>query len=84
MLKKKCWKKYKTLAYILNGNTEGDKAKKLTCICPRGDSTIDYVILNEEAREEIIRKKVAGTIESDFMPLAISMESSSGRRKEET
>ncbi|KAJ3660702.1 hypothetical protein Zmor_005140 [Zophobas morio] len=58
---------------ILNGNKEGDEEGEWTYVGARGESIIDYGIVNEEAWEEIESFKVGERVESDHMPLEIKI-----------
>nr|XP_034194798.1 uncharacterized protein LOC117611018 [Osmia lignaria] len=58
---------------ILNGTIEGDKDGEFTYTGARGETVIDYVIVEEEGREEIIRMEVGDRIESDHHPLIVEM-----------
>lgn len=66
---------------ILNGNKTGDEEGNWTCIKSNGESVIDYGIVNEEAWEEIEEFKIADRVDSDHMPLEISIK---GRTIDET
>ncbi|RYA67777.1 hypothetical protein DD592_27285, partial [Enterobacter cloacae complex sp. 2DZ2F20B] len=58
---------------ILNGNKEGDEEGEWTYVGARGESIIDYAIVNEEAWEEIESFKVREMVESGHMPLKIKI-----------
>ncbi|KAJ3656719.1 hypothetical protein Zmor_015769 [Zophobas morio] len=58
---------------ILNGNKEGDEEGERTYVGTRGESIIDYGIVNEEAWEGIESFKVGERVESDHMPLEIKI-----------
>ena len=58
---------------ILNGYKEEDGKGELTYLGTAGVSTIDYVLANTEADENIESMKIEGRIESDHMPIEILM-----------
>lgn len=49
---------------ILNGNMEGDEKGKWTFTRGRGGSIIDYVVENEETREEVRKLRVRERMDS--------------------
>lgn len=57
--------------YILNGNIEGDDEGHFTYIGHNGESLIDYVIVNNNAREQTNYMEVAERTESDHLPLNV-------------
>ncbi|KAH0814154.1 hypothetical protein GEV33_008637 [Tenebrio molitor] len=64
---------------VLNGNCIGDEKGEYTYIGSRGETVIDYVMVNEEAWDEIEEFKVGERVESDHMPLEVRTK---GREKE--
>lgn len=58
---------------ILNGNTEEDTRGEFTYIGPRGQSVIDYGIVNEEGLDAIKSFKIGNRIESDHQPIIIEL-----------
>jgi len=58
---------------ILNGEMEGDKEGEWTYTGSRGKSVIDYVIVSEEIREEIMRMEVGDQVDSDHHPVKIKL-----------
>jgi hypothetical protein len=56
---------------VLNGNCIGDEKGEYTYIGSRGETVIDYVMVNEEAWDEIEEFKVGERVESDHMPLEV-------------
>ncbi|XP_046142334.1 golgin subfamily A member 6-like protein 1 [Osmia bicornis bicornis] len=58
---------------ILNGSIDGDKDGEFTYTGVRGETVIDYVIVEEEGREEIKRMEIGDRIESDHRPLIVEM-----------
>ncbi|KAH0821274.1 hypothetical protein GEV33_001517 [Tenebrio molitor] len=54
---------------VLNGNCIGDEKGEYTYIGSRGETVIDYVMVNEEAWDKIEEFKVGERVESDHMPL---------------
>ncbi|KAJ3665058.1 hypothetical protein Zmor_000572 [Zophobas morio] len=68
------WKIIEEMGWeILNGNKEGDEEGEWTYVGAKGESIIDYEIVNEEAWEEIESFKVGERVESDRMPLEIKI-----------
>jgi len=67
---------------ILNGEMEsgGDKEGEWTYTGSRGKSVIDYVIINEEIRKEIIRLEVGDQVDSDHHLVIIKLR---GKKKGE-
>lgn len=65
---------------ILNGNTEGDEEGEFTYVSQRGNSVIDYVLTNVDAREEIWNFKIEERVESDHMPVVVELYKT-GRRE---
>lgn len=73
---------------ILNGNTEGDEEGELTFIGGKGNSVIDYVIIDPLVKEEIKCFKVETRTESDHLPLMVEiyeekLEADSHRKEKE-
>jgi hypothetical protein len=74
---------------VLNGNKQGDEEGKWTYIAGRGEIVIDYGIVNEEAWERVEEFRIGKRVESDDLPLEISIEETNheergkGRAKEE-
>jgi hypothetical protein len=64
---------------VLNGNCIGDEKGEYTYIGSRGETVIDYVMVNEEAWDKIKEFKVGERVESDHMPLEVRTK---GREKE--
>ncbi|KAH0810075.1 hypothetical protein GEV33_012716 [Tenebrio molitor] len=56
---------------VLNGNCIGDEKGEYTYIGSRGETVIDYVMVNEEAWDKIEEFKVGERVESDHMPLEV-------------
>lgn len=52
---------------ILNGNVKGDEMGEHTFIGARGSSVIDYVLVNDKAREVIRKFRVIDRVESDHI-----------------
>jgi len=70
---------------ILNGCTKGDEMGEFTFTGGRGGSVIDYVIGNEELREEVEKMRIGENIDSDHQPVEVwiggEKEENSGREK---
>lgn len=70
---------------ILNRNKEGDEEGEFTYIGPRGESVIDYAIVNTDVHEEVEKMIVDTRIESHHQPLTVYLKKMIGkeRRKKE-
>ncbi|KYN10442.1 hypothetical protein ALC57_17416 [Trachymyrmex cornetzi] len=53
---------------ILNGNVKGDEKGNWTYTGGKGDSVIDYVLVDEETKEEIEIMEIEEEIDSDHHP----------------
>ena len=58
---------------ILNGNITGDEKGNFTYIGEKGASVIDYVLGNDKALEEVEYFKIEENINSDHLPLNVSL-----------
>lgn len=67
--------------YILNGNTEGDVDGELTYVGHQGTSVIDYILVNDDARQHVMKMKVDERCESDHMPITLEIQSQNIERK---
>lgn len=76
MLVKKRWT-------VANGNVEGDEEGEYTFTGPRGNTVIDYVIMNERIRDKVRKFKVEERIESDHAPISIELENIRGEKVRE-
>jgi hypothetical protein len=56
---------------VLNGNKQGDEEGEWTYIGRRGETVIDYGIVNEEAWERVEEFKVGERAESDHLEIAL-------------
>ncbi|KAJ3649260.1 hypothetical protein Zmor_021013 [Zophobas morio] len=63
---------------VLNGVKEGDEEGEFTWIGKRGESVIDYVIVNGLAEEEVETFKIE-RVDSDPMPLEVKLRGISRR-----
>lgn len=59
---------------LLNGNTKGDEEGNLTFIDTKGESVIDYCIVNERARNKIKSFRVLLSAETQHQPLQVELE----------
>ncbi|XP_011881271.1 PREDICTED: uncharacterized protein LOC105569421 [Vollenhovia emeryi] len=57
--------------YILNGGERGDWKGNWTYSGGRGESVIDYVIVEQETEEEIERMEIEDKIDSDHQPTVV-------------
>lgn len=69
--------------YVLNRSMKGDWNGEYTFVGARGNTVIDYVIVNEEAIEKVEEFKVDNRVDSDHMPLKIIWKKEEERRQEE-
>jgi len=69
--------------YILNGTIEGDWEGEYTYVGARGNSVIDYVVVNEEMRDRIRLFKIGEKVDSDHLPLEIEIVEEEGRKPEQ-
>lgn len=67
----------------MNGNTKGDEEGEVTYIGGRGETVIDYMIGDNQAREKVKSMEVGDRIDSDLLPIIIEIESKRWERKEE-
>ncbi|KYN50622.1 hypothetical protein ALC57_15112 [Trachymyrmex cornetzi] len=58
--------------YILNGDMRGDEEGNWTYTGGRGESVIDYILVEEETGDGIESLEVGGEIDSDHHPLIIT------------
>jgi len=56
---------------IVNGNIRGDKSGEWTYTGGRGESVVDYVIVNQEAWDKLKKMKVGKRTESDHQSLEV-------------
>lgn len=58
---------------ILNGKTEGDRKGKFTYIGARGSTVIDYIFVNKNLIEEVVKFSVEERVESDHLPICVEV-----------
>lgn len=58
---------------ILNGNMEGDEAGEFTFIGGKGNSVVDYVIVDTAMKEDIESFKIEERVESDHLPMKVEI-----------
>lgn len=69
--------------FILNGAIEGDWQGEYTFEGARGDSVIDYVIVNDQAYDLMTRMCVGKRVDSDHAPLETRIKIDGGEVEEE-
>lgn len=69
--------------YFLNGATEGDREGEYTYIGPRGNTVIDYVIVNKIGNENVRKLRIKDRIDSDQLPVILTMERKGKEEKRE-
>jgi hypothetical protein len=67
---------------VLNGNKRGDEEGEVTYVGSRGETVIDYAIVNEAAWERVKEFKVGVRVDSDHLPLEITIEGTNQEEKE--
>ncbi|XP_011861498.1 PREDICTED: golgin subfamily A member 6-like protein 1, partial [Vollenhovia emeryi] len=67
--------------FILNGGIRGDNEGNWTYTGGRGESVIDYVMVEEDIEEEIERMEVVNRIESDHHPVVVWLKGDRRGRK---
>jgi hypothetical protein len=55
----------------LNGNKQGDEEGEWTYIASRGETMVDYGIVNEEAWERVEEVRIEEKTESDHLEIAL-------------
>jgi hypothetical protein len=58
----------------MDGNKQGDGEGEWTYISRRGETMTDYETVNEEAWERVEEFRIGKRVESDHLPLEISIE----------
>jgi len=58
---------------IASGNMRGDENGELTFIGERGESVIDYVLVNQKASDKIEKMEIGNRVESNHQPLEIEI-----------
>lgn len=75
---------------ILNGNMEGDEEGEFTFIGGKGNTVIDYVLVDTSIKKAMKNFKIEERVESDHLPMKVEIyentrrgmgRKSSGRRK---
>jgi hypothetical protein len=56
---------------VLNGNKQGDQEGEWTYIGSRGETLVDYGIVNEEAWERVEEFRIGERAESDHLEIAL-------------
>lgn len=68
---------------ILNGNIESDGDGEFTFAGARGDTVIDYILVEEEGKRKIKRMEVGDNVDSDHHPLIVKIEGKGGGKIKE-
>jgi len=66
---------------ILNGSIKGVEEGEFTYTGGRGDTVIDYILVNEEVRERMERLEIGEDVNLDHHPLIIEMKGNRGEDK---
>jgi len=69
--------------WVLNGGIRGDEEGTWTFSGGRGESVIDYVLMNEDMEEEVVQLVVGDNIESDHHPLVVQPREKGSEKKKE-
>lgn len=67
---------------IFNGRTEGDWDGEYTYVGARGNTMIDYMLVNDRMRRKVRRLEIEGRVESDHMPMVVTIKTREELRKE--
>jgi hypothetical protein len=67
---------------VLNGNKRRDEEGEVTYVGSMGETVIDYAIVNEAAWERVKEFKVGERVDSDHLPLEITIEGTNQEEKE--
>jgi endonuclease/exonuclease/phosphatase family metal-dependent hydrolase len=65
----------------MEGNKQGDGEGEWTYINRRGETMIDYETVNEEAWERVEEFRIGKRVESDHLPLEISIEETNHKER---
>jgi len=69
--------------YVLNGTCRGDWEGEYTYVGARGSTVIDYVIVNERAYNSVLDFKIEDRVDSDHVPLRLSMKKKEAKTAKE-
>lgn len=58
---------------ILNGNIEGDEIREFTFIGGKGNSVIDYVMIDSLMKDKIKSFRIEDRVESDHLPMVMEI-----------
>jgi hypothetical protein len=58
----------------LTGNKQGDEEREWTYVGSRGETVIEYTIVNEEGWERVEKFTIGERVETDHLPLEIIIE----------
>jgi len=58
---------------IANGNMRGDENGELTYLGGRGESMVDYVLVNQKAWHKVEKMEIGNRVESDHQPLEVEI-----------
>jgi len=67
--------------FIANGGIEGDMEENWTYTGARGESVIDYVVVDDDMANEITRLEIGDCIDSDHHPLVMWVKSGEWERR---
>ena len=65
------------------GVSDGDETGNWTYTGGRGESMIDYVLVNEEIRQEVVSLEIGKQVDSDHHPVEICMRDGEGEGERE-
>lgn len=66
---------------ILNGGVNGDEEGNWTYTEGRGESVINYVLVEEVSREEAVSLEIKDYMESNHQPLVVKLRGREGRKR---
>jgi hypothetical protein len=66
----------------LNGNKQGDEEREWIYIGSRGETVIDYGIVNEEAWERVEEFRIGERVESDYLEILVALRKRRGGKEQ--
>lgn len=64
----------KKIGHILNGNIDGDKEGEFTCTRVRGESIIDYALINTKTRGKTDKLVIEDRTELNYLPICVYLQ----------
>jgi len=66
--------------WIANGGIRGDEEGNWTYTGSRGESVIDYILVNDEMEEELVKMEIGDNVDSDHHPMIIWLKGKGNRK----